>query len=95
MMENFRLKQAGAVWWYTVDWEGPNMSKASLGSFMYECISEGAQLGDFFCMNNKFPRSAIQVSLFMTEEMKNNIEARTKFRFKRPPKLQLNSGDNP
>ena len=91
MMESVRLQQAGARWFHTADWEGPNLSKASLGNFFFAVLSQGAQVGDIWVMNPKFHKSAIMVSVFMTEEMKAAIEASIKVKFKYPPKMQLNS----
>lgn len=90
MIESVRLKAAGARWFHTKDWEGPNLSKASLGRFFHAVLSEGAQLGDVWVMNPKFPRSAIMVSVFMTEEMKAKIESVADVKFKDPPRMQLN-----
>lgn len=89
-MESIILKNKGAVWYHTDDYHSPNLSKASLGEFFCTILTEGAQIGDVWCFNKTFPRSSVYVSVFMTEEMKNNIEQKTKFKFKLPSKIHLN-----
>jgi hypothetical protein len=89
-MEYVHLTQKGAVWWHTDDYAAPNLSKASLGTFFFEVLREGGQIGDVWAFNYAYPRSLVLVSVYMTEEMKNAIERRTRFKFRLPPKISLN-----
>lgn len=88
------LKVKGAKWFHTHDHHMPNNSKASLGEFFHAVISEGAHVGEIFCMSPKYNRAWVQVSVFMTDDMKASIEAKTKFRFRNPPQVHLNSAAN-
>lgn len=65
------------------------MSKASLGEFFFEVIRAGAQIGTVWPFNPKYDRSPVYVTVYMTEEMKDSIEARTKYRFRDPPTIKL------
>ncbi len=85
-----RLEKAGATWWHSDDYASPNLTKASLGLFFNEVLSEGAHIGEIWVFQKDHPRSAVYVSVYMTEDMKNNIESRTKFKFRTPPEVQLN-----
>jgi len=85
-----KLEKAGGRWYHTNDGEGPNLSKASLGLFFHTLISKGAYIGEIFCLQPQYHQAAIQVTVYMTEEMKNEIEQETKFRFRDPPKINLN-----
>ena len=89
-MTPIRLEKAGASWWHSEDYSSPNMSKASLGSFFFEVLKEGGYIGEIWPFAPQYHRSAVYISVFMTEEMKNNIESRTKFKFVPPPVIQLN-----
>ncbi len=88
--EPIGLKNAGATWWHTHDHHSPNLSKASMGTFFNSVLTAGAHVGEVWVFNNKYKNSAVYVSLYMTEEMKNTIEANTKFRFNPPPVITLN-----
>ena len=90
MIEDIRLKTKGAVWYHTDDYASPSLSKASLGLFLYEVLKEGAQIGNIYAFNHNYDRSPVYFSIYMTEDMKNNIESRTKFKFKLPPKININ-----
>lgn len=90
MVENYSLKIRGAQWWHTHDHHSPNLTKASLGTFFNAVLSEGAQIGEVWTMNPNYPRSIVLVTVFATREMIDNIESKTKFRFREPPKVSLN-----
>lgn len=91
MIEDVRLKAKGARWFHTMDHGGGlNLSKASLGEFVYEMLWRGCQIGTFFCLNNSYPRSWVGASVFMTEQMKDAIEKETRFKFQDPPRVHLN-----
>jgi hypothetical protein len=89
-MENVLLKAKGAKWWHSDDYASPNMSKASLGEFFHVALSAGAQIGDVWPFNPSYDRSAVFVTLYMTDEMKAEIEAKTRYRFRPPTKVHLN-----
>ncbi len=89
-MEPNWLKQKGAKWWHTDDYNSPNLSKKSMGDFFHTVLSEGASIGDIWVFNTSYKRSVVYVSVFMTEEMKSNIEQKIKVKFREPPKVHLN-----
>ena len=84
------LTAKGATWWHTEDHHSPNLSKASMGTFFNAVLSTGAHIGEVWVFNHNYNNSAVYVSVYMTEEMKNTIEANTKFRFRPPPTINLN-----
>lgn len=86
-----RLEAAGARWYHTEDYHSPNLSKASLGRFFAAVLSEGAHIGKVWAMSPQYKRSTVLVSVYMTEDMKENIERDTEFKFCDPPKINLNS----
>ena len=89
--EPIHLKQAGARWFHSHDHHSPNLSKTSLGEFFTVVLSAGAYIGEIWPFNHRFYRSGVYVSVFMTEEMKSEIESKTRFRFRDPPKINPNS----
>lgn len=90
MIENVRLKKAGATWWHTKDGYSPSLSKSNLGTFFHAILTKDVQVGSIWVFNHKYPCSGVYVSIFMTEETKNEIEADTKYRFRPPQKVNLN-----
>jgi len=90
MNEPIGLTAKGATWWHTEDHHSPNLSKSSMGTFFNAVLSTGAHIGQVWVFNANFNNSAVYVSVYMTEEMKNTIEANTKFRFLPPPQINLN-----
>ncbi len=66
--EPIHLKQAGARWFHSHDHHSPNLSKTSLGEFFTVVLSAGAYIGEIWPFNHRFYRSAVYVSVFMTEE---------------------------
>ena len=91
MIESPRLKAAGARWFHTSDYFSPNLSKASLGRFVYEVLKVGAEIGQIWPFNPSFDRSAVYFTVFMTESQKNELEVRFagKIKFVDPPKVHL------
>jgi len=85
------LQRAGGRWYHSDDYHSPNLSKASLGSFMVSVLSAGGFIGQVWPFSPKYPRSSVYFTVFMTPEMKDKIEAETKFKFKNPPVITLNS----
>lgn len=88
-MEPVHLKQAGAKWWHTDDYHSPNLSKASLGEFFYHVLKAGGYIGEVWPFNHKFDRSGVYISVFITDKMKAEIESKTRFKFRPPPKIEL------
>ena len=87
-----KLETAGAQWWTTEDAGGPpNLSHKSLGDFFLYALKLGAQIGQIWPFSAQYPRSTVHVSIFMTEDMKNQFEQETRFRFKKPKKIKLNN----
>lgn len=91
-MEPIHLKAAGAKWWHSDDYASPNLSKASLGMFFYHVLKVGGHIGEVWPFNHKYERSSVFISVFMTDEMKGQVEAQTKFRFRPPPTIKVNNG---
>lgn len=85
------LKTQGASWWHSDDYASPRLHKSSMGEFFYHVLSSGAHIGEVWVFNRKFRGSGVYVSVFMTEAMKAEIEAATRYRFRTPPKINLNS----
>jgi len=90
MIEKVELKNAGAKWWHTKDGHSTNLSKANLGRFFYAMLTRDVQIGSIWVFNRRYPQSSVYVSVFMTEETKNEIEAQTEYRFRPPQKVNLN-----
>jgi hypothetical protein len=84
-MSHFLLEKQGATWWHTQDYHSPNLSKASLGEFFFEVIKVGAEIGTVWAFNRNFNRSAVYITVFMTEDMKNELESKFRYRFVPPP----------
>ncbi len=89
MTENVLLKKAGATWWHTDDYASPSLSKASLGEFFYVALSAGVQIGEIWPFNHKYARSSVLVSVYATNAQKDEIERKTKYRFRKPPKISV------
>lgn len=85
-----RLTNAGARWFHTSDHGGGvNLTRARLGDFFFECLTRGVHIENIWAMA-KSQRAFVQVSVYMTDEMREAFERETKFRFQEPPKLRLN-----
>lgn len=78
-------------WYHSEDHFSPRLNKSSLGLFMHEVLKAGATIGQVWPFNHKYNTSSVYFTVEMTEEQKNLIESRTKFRFKDPPTIRLNS----
>lgn len=91
--ESQLLKAKGARWWHSDDYASPNLTKKSLGEFFNAVLSSGAQVGNIWTFNPNFSRSGVYVTIFATEEMKQRIEASTRYRFHLPHKIALNGGN--
>lgn len=89
-MNKVLLKSQGATWWHTEDFNSPNLSKASLGEFFHEVLKIGAEIGSVWVFDRSFNRSSVYVTVFMTEDMKNELETKFRYRFTPPPKITLN-----
>lgn len=75
--------RANGKWFHSDD----QLSKASLGEFFHNVLKVGAYVGEIWVFNRQYNRSGVYVSVFMTPEMKDEIEKTTKFRFRDPPKI--------
>lgn len=89
-MNKVLLKKQGATWWHTEDFNSPNLSKASLGEFFHEVLKIGAEIGSVWVFDRSFNRSSVYVTVFMTEDMKTELETKFRYRFTPPPKITLN-----
>jgi hypothetical protein len=89
MDEPVHLKSAGATWWHTEDYSSPNLSKSSLGEFFYRTLAVGAHIGFIWPFNHRVDRSGVYISVFMTEDMKKEIESKTKFKFRVLEKIMV------
>jgi len=74
-------------WYHTDDYASPNLTKSSLGVFFYEVLKVGGKIGEIWPFNIRHDRSLVLVSVQLTEEMKIDLETRTRFRFRDPPKI--------
>jgi len=90
-MEPPWLKAKGATWWHSDDHASPNLSKASMGNFFHHVLLTGAYIGEIWVFNHRYERSAVFVTVFMTESMKEEIESKTRYKFRPPPVISLNS----
>ena len=75
-------------WWHSEN-PSPELRVGSLGTFFLETLSAGAKIGMIWPFNYHFRGSLVTVSVFMTPSMKAQIEDRTKFRFRTPPRISL------
>lgn len=89
-MPSIQLQNKGGRWYHSDDYTSPTLTKASLGSFLYEVLSVGGEIGTIWPFNPRYKRSSVYFTVFMTPEMKADIESRTRFRFRDPPKISLN-----
>ena len=78
----------GRVWMHCD--EGLNFSKASMSRFIMFCLANNVKIGDIFVMNNKYPQSAVSVSIRLKESQFEDFTAETKGILKRPPEISLN-----
>jgi len=84
--EDIGLKQKGARWFHSDDHNSPSLSKSALGIFFRAVISSGAQIGMVSLHKPAWEtKGAVYVTVYMTEDMKNEIETSTRFRFRDPP----------
>ena len=91
MIEDERLKAAGARWYHSDGHASPGLAKSALGAFLYSTLKAGAQIGNVWPFNPRYDRSPVYFTVFMTPAMKDQIEAETRFKFRDPPKILLNS----
>lgn len=84
-MSKFILERQGATWWHTKDYHSPNLSKASLGEFFFEVLKIGAEIGTVWVFNRHYNRSSVYITIFMTEDMKKELESKFRYRFVPPP----------
>lgn len=84
-MSKFILERQGATWWHTEDYHSPNLSKASLGEFFFEVLKIGAEIGTVWVFNRHYNRSGVYITIFMTEDMKKELESKFRYRFVPPP----------
>ena len=84
-MSKFILERQGATWWHTEDYHSPNLSKASLGEFFFEVLKIAAEIGTVWVFNRHYNRSSVYITIFMTEDMKKELESKFRYRFVPPP----------
>jgi len=77
-------------WYHTEDHHSPNLSKASLGDFLYRVLKEGGEISQIWPFNPRYDRSPVYFVVKLTEEAKLKIEKETKIRFKLPREIHLN-----
>jgi hypothetical protein len=80
---------ANAKWWHSHDHHSPNMSKASLGEFFHAVLQHDVEIGQVWVFDRRYHRSAVYVTVKMTDETRIAIESATRFRFVPPPKIAL------
>ena len=79
--ENPKLKDQGAKWWQSADAASPELTKASMGRFVYEALKLGAQIDTMSPFNAEFDKTPVFVTIFMTDAQKVELEKRTELRF--------------
>ena len=89
MIENPKLAHLGARWWVTDENAAPTLSKATLGEFFCAVLSAGAQIGEIWPFNPRYPRSLVMVAAFMTDDQRKRLEETTRFRFRTPPMVRV------
>jgi len=78
-----------AIWWHSHDHHSPTLTKASLGLFFHTVLKYNVEIGQIWVFNKNYNRSPVYVSIKMTIETREKIEAETRFKFVSPPKIQL------
>lgn len=81
MQEDLALKAKGAKWWQSKDNASPELTKASMGRFVYEALKVGAQIDMMLPFNAEFDNTPVIVTIYMTDEQRATIERQTEFRF--------------
>lgn len=90
-MSKHVLEKQGATWWHTKDFYSPNLGKSSLGEFFHVVLSTGAEIGDIWVFDHRHIRSSVHVSVYMTDDMRKEIERQLpKIKFIPPPEISLN-----
>ena len=91
MKENVRLKAKGAKWFVTADYTSLQLYKTNLGKFFFHAFKIGVQIGEIWVFNKNFDGSPVYVSVFMTEEMRIELEnlLENKVKFVDPPRIVL------
>ena len=85
------LAKRGYKLYHSAEHEGSlGFYKSQLGEFFYEILKRGAHVGEIWVFDPKFRGSWVGVTVMMTPEMKADVEANTKYRFRDPPKISLN-----
>lgn len=75
------------VQWWHVD-GGLNLSKASLGLFLYTCLKLGIYTTNYWALNEKYDRSSVFVPIRCTEEQKAELlKAMPKLKLITPPQV--------
>lgn len=92
--EPFHLKRKGAKWWHSDDYASPSLRPSSLGEFFFHVLSAGAHIGTVWPFNAKFRGSVVIVTVYMTDAQREHIESATRYRFRPPPKITLNSSSS-
>lgn len=80
-----------AKWWHSDDHHSPTLTKSSLGQFFYTVLKVGAEVGKIWPFAPQYDRSSVFITIRATDEQKTKIEEMTRFKFKPPPKIHLNS----
>jgi len=68
-----------------------NLSKASLGAFVEAVLRHKGAITCIHAMAPQYPRSYVQMRVFMTVDAKEAFEAETGFKLSCPPTVKLNS----
>lgn len=85
-VEDAFLRRRGGRWFHSDVHHSPSLSKAALGEFFYELLKAGAQIGMISLFRYKgTAKGTVYVTAFMTDEMKQAVEERTRFKFRDPP----------
>ena len=85
---NFKVEHKGFKWFHT-DY-GLSLSKAKLGLFMYHLLKMNGGVCDIYCMNPKYDRACVNMSVCIHPDDKSKLEELTKVKLIDPPVINLN-----
>lgn len=92
-MEQSKPDPFGRVWMHCE--EGLSMSKASLARFMTFCLSKRVEIGSISAFQPSYKLSAVHAAIRLRPDQFEAFERETGGKLREPPKITLNSGEQP
>jgi hypothetical protein len=83
----------GRVWMHCE--EGLGLTKASMARFMVFCLKKNVEIGSVHAFNPRYDRSLVLASVRIKPDQIEAFERETGGKLRRPPKINLNSGNQP